>query len=235
MKKNAYIFAIIFIIISIISYFLPWFNNSGRSFGFYLFIFSDAGFLISILIARFGPEEEEETPIISNTPVQKEVPVDDISLLNDLKAKGVLSPEEYDKKILQVEDSRKNANFNSKLKEKTEPMLKPLIELKEKGLLSDEEFNNKKNEIIETQTKLVKEWCEWVDNKSKISVISPDILNTLNENHRNQLERCLNNMKITDIIAFHDATVKIIDAERWGKINEQGVADKFRVIYKWNS
>ena len=41
-------------------------------------------------------------------------------------------------------------------------------------------------------------------------------------------------MQDTDLIALYgnEQEVKLIDADRWARIQEQGIADRFRVIYR---
>jgi hypothetical protein len=231
MKKNAYVFAIIFAIISSISYLLPWIGDNGNYvFGYYLFIASDVGFLISILIAMVSsPEVTNDSSTINATSLQKKEPVDDMSLLNELKAKGILTSEEYDKKVLQMEENKKNAGLNEMLKEKTDSLIKPLIELKDSGLLSDEEFNLKKNEILEKEKKLFQ---GWIDNRPKLENLSQEMLNSFSVAQKNKIQRLIDKMKMTDTIAMLHNDIKLLDEDRWKRIIEQGVENDFKVIFK---
>lgn len=158
----------------------------------------------------------------ADTKIEK----NELVLLQELREKGVLSIEEYNNKIKEID-------FNSKLQKQIEPIINTLTESKNKGLLSEAEFTEKKNKIIETQTRVIKEW----DNrKPKLSDINIEILDGLKEHHKYQLQEKLNLMGQLDfaqnnVIVLNDNKIKHIPLERWERIVEQGYTDTFKLIY----
>ncbi len=74
------------------------------------------------------------------------------------------------------------------------------------------------------------------DELTILSVISPSILETLNDAKKRKIIAFINIIEPTDSIALYGSNkeVKRIDKERWAAIVEQGLADKFHVIYQKN-
>jgi len=70
------------------------------------------------------------------------------------------------------------------------------------------------------------------NSKVKLTEIDSKILNLLNESQKKEVEEFLTNMKLTDLIVYHFREVKLIDAEEWKNINELGMGEDFKVIYK---
>jgi len=62
--------------------------------------------------------------------------------------------------------------------------------------------------------------------------ISSDILDSLSLPQKHKLLRLSNKMQSTDLIASYGNEIKLIDAERWNRIIEQGKSEEFKVIYK---
>ena len=210
--------------------------------------FSMLGFIISGVISRIEKEiftNQLSEKILPNTEENKTVhqtniPPTDLknekTIVKELHEKGVLTAEEYESKIKEINKREIETTIDNKVNAETKPLIDKIIELKNSGLLTEEEFKAKHSEIIEKQKIKIEENNkiieEWNNNRPKVSDISCDILDSLSEPNKHRLEKCLEAMQPLDVIAFHDTKVKIIDADRWRRINEQGTTDDFKVIYK---
>ncbi len=177
--------------------------------------------------------DNPQLPMHQNVQIKKEVEKNDtvgktdLSLLNELKTEGILSLEEYNNKVHDIE-------FNTKLQEKIQPLIKVLLESKEKGLFSEEEFNQKKNTLIETQSSILR---QWINNKPKLSDINPSILEELQEHHKVQLKDLLDRITepeflLKNVIVINNNKIKAVDKDRWKAIQEQGYQDKFKLIHE---
>ncbi len=67
-----------------------------------------------------------------------------------------------------------------------------------------------------------------------LSVVSEEVLAGLSEIKKRKINTFIQTMHETDLIALYgnEQEVKLIDADRWARIQEQGIADRFHVIYK---
>ncbi|MEI6143387.1 MAG: SHOCT domain-containing protein [Mariniphaga sp.] len=157
----------------------------------------------------------------------------ELVLLNELKDKGLLTTEEYNNKIKTIEDNKLKSEFNSKLKNITDPLLKPLIESREKGLLTEEEFNSKRSEIIAKHQKLLNE--EILIKQNFLSEIPENILAKLSSAKKYKLEGLIENMEASDLIVFHDNTVKLIKIKDWENIVSSGENGKFEIICRYKN
>jgi hypothetical protein len=189
--------------------------------------------LIGLIITINSKNEENEPikkkKIISpqnNSTIHKNI--DKELLLNDLKKRGIISTEEYNLKISEIE-------FNEKLNELINPLLDTLIESRNKGVLNEDEFMEKKMILIEKETLNLKKWYE---NKPKMTNIDPDIINSLKDHHKFQLEEKLNflgkdpiNAK-NYVIVFEANKVKLMETKRWDSIKANNLSDKFKLIYQ---
>ncbi len=62
--------------------------------------------------------------------------------------------------------------------------------------------------------------------------ISSDIFDSFSLPQKHKLKRLVSTMQPTDLIAMYGNEIKLIDAERWNRIMEQGKSEEFKVIYK---
>ena len=97
----------------------------------------------------------------------------------------------------------------------------------------EERFEQKIQQTLDKEENDKKQ-IEEIEKKLSQTDISPDILKSLALHQKIQLHFYLEKMNDTDIIAIVEQTkkVKLINPERWKKINEQGMADQFQLIYK---
>lgn len=202
-------------------------------FGLYLVVL--VGILLPIL-AFVVEDHETNTEILTTTKqdmynetlVQKTKT--EKELLQELKENGVISDEEYKSKIVELD-------FNSKLKQITDPIIKMLIESREKGVLSEEEFVEKKNNAIAIETLKFK---KLYDARPKMSDIPADILAILKDYHKAKVEAKLDFMGLDPInaknyvIALQSDKIKLIEIERWNLIVANGLTDSIKLIYKQN-
>ncbi len=67
-----------------------------------------------------------------------------------------------------------------------------------------------------------------------LSLVSEEVLAGLSEVKKRKINTFIKTMQDTDLIALYgnEQEVKLIDADRWARIQEQGIADRFRVIYR---
>ncbi len=67
-----------------------------------------------------------------------------------------------------------------------------------------------------------------------LSVVSEEVLAGLSEIKKRKISIFIKTMQDTDLIALYgnEQEVKLIDADRWARIQEQGIGDRFRVIYR---
>jgi uncharacterized membrane protein YhaH (DUF805 family) len=71
-----------------------------------------------------------------------------------------------------------------------------------------------------------------IDGQRNIPGVTAEILDKLTSAKRYKLDRLIKEMGKTDIIVFHDNTVKLFSKERWDGIVSSGASDKFEIIYK---
>jgi hypothetical protein len=71
-----------------------------------------------------------------------------------------------------------------------------------------------------------------LDTQINLPGITAEILNKLSDAKKHKLERLIEDMENTDIIVFHDNTVKLLSKERWDGIVNSGASDKYEIIYK---
>ena len=190
--------------------------------------------LIGLIITLNSKNEENEpikkknTNSTQNNSTIQEKSINKEELLKDLKNSGVISSEEYNSKISEIE-------FNEKLNELITPLLNTLIESRNKGILSEEEFISKKNILLKKETLTLKNWYE---NKPKMTDIHPEIISSLKDHHKCQLEEKLNYLCKDPInannyvIVFESNKIKLIETTRWNSIKANNLTDKFKLIYQ---
>ena len=69
--------------------------------------------------------------------------------------------------------------------------------------------------------------------QNKLSGISIEILNKLSSAKKYKLERLIEDMGKSDIIVYHDNTVKLFNKERWDGIVSSGASNQYEIIYKY--
>jgi hypothetical protein len=62
--------------------------------------------------------------------------------------------------------------------------------------------------------------------------LTSEILDKLSAAKRYKLERLIEDMEKTDIIVFHDNSVKLLNKERWDGIVSSGAGDKYEILYR---
>jgi hypothetical protein len=204
-------------------------------FGLYLLVLSGISLPILAFVVKDNKADTEITTTSKQQDTLNEIPVQNTKtekeLLQELKEKGVITNEEYNSKITELD-------FNTKLKQITGPIIKTLVESREKGILSEDEFVEKKNNALATETLKLK---KWYDERPKMSDIPSEILATLKDYHKAQLKSKLEFMCLDPInaknyvIALQSDTIKLIDIERWNLIVADGLTDRIKLIYKQNA
>jgi hypothetical protein len=97
-------------------------------------------------------------------------------------------------------------------------------------------LQKRKQKIIDEQRLLL---IKWEEERPKLSDIDPDIIASLSDNQKSQVEGKLQLMANPDfavkhVIALTYGKIKLIEIERWKTIIESEYADKFKLIYKKN-
>lgn len=69
--------------------------------------------------------------------------------------------------------------------------------------------------------------------QNKLSGVPIEILDKLSSAKKYKLERLMDDMEKSDIIVYHDNTVKLISKERWDDIVSSGASDKYEIICKY--
>lgn len=145
--------------------------NSNNDFGMTDFIelksgsyFSILGFIISGVFSRieneiFPNQSPSGTPIIhdeeNKTVPLTNIPLTDLkyekTIIKELHEKGVLTSEEYESKIKEINKIENDTTFNNKLSVETKTLIDKINELKNSGLLTQEEYEAKHSEIIKNK------------------------------------------------------------------------------------
>lgn len=154
-----------------------------------------------------------------------------IDIIKELHEKGVLTSDEYESKIKELDQKKTDASILNKVCIETKPLIDQITELKNNGLLTEEEFNSKRSEIIEKHRKRIEE--DFLNKQMKLSGISKEILNKLSSAKKYKLERLIEEMGESDIIVYNDNTLKLLSKERWDGIVSSGASDKYGIIYKY--
>jgi hypothetical protein len=91
---------------------------------------------------------------------------------------------------------------------------------------SDDDIVNEGNIITEAIDKVV---------QNNMAAVPAEILDKLSPAKKYKLERLIDEMGNSDIIVYHDNTIKLLDKERWDGIVSSGVSDKYEIVFKKGS
>jgi len=150
--------------------------------------------------------------------------------LNELQEKNLISPDEFSKRTKEIELISIRLQIEEKVESKSKPLLSILTDEKSNGVITEEEFIEKKENLIK---KLQLEVEHDFLTKPKLSDIDNKIIEKLEPYHIIKLERYLSVMEIGEVIVFqNNSKIKLMDEERWGKIQEQDFNNEFQLIYK---
>jgi len=217
-------------VLNMLSIAYSWYQSSSMFFGFFLALYLVCMVLI---IANFRKFEQDEETLLPDKAVDPTQNNNELNLLWESKQKGILTDTEYEQKVLDV-----------KARISAQPFIDKLVELKNGKLLTEPEFEKKRLEIInekrnaiinEGRADLEKKQAEiekQKEYKARLATIPNEKIDKLSAQNKARLEKFIEVITPTDIIAFHDNKVKLIDGERWTAINNAGTQEQFEVIYR---
>ena len=90
-----------------------------------------------------------------------------------------------------------------------------------KKIITEEEYEAKKKLEIEE-----------LNNRLLSLGLSSEILDTLTEQRKFKINRFIDRMLVNDLIVIYGNDLKLIEAERWQRIVDQGESDEFQIIYR---
>ena len=88
--------------------------------------------------------------------------------------------------------------------------------------------------LVENQSEETKNYvAPKNETQNKLSGIPIELLNKLSSAKKYKLERLIEEMGKSDIIVYHDNTVKLLSKERWDGIVSSGASNQYEIIYKY--
>lgn len=170
----------------------------------------------------------------------------ELNQLQELKTKGLLTSEEYDVKVLEVQNQqaikrkeKQQENYEKRLAIKSKRFLDLLIDARANNLLSEDEYSIKEEEVLNRCKKEI----EYEDNcRPQVTDIPTKIFGreTTNE-QKGIIFQLFEIMEFGDVIAYNigasaddDERINLFGREDWQEIIDSESANKYEIILKFD-